>query len=72
MSALQTQVGGNHYKDFKIQPVVFITENNLPFLEGNIIKRVCRHQNKNGAEDLLKVIHEAKLILRLVYNQDID
>ena len=27
------QVGGNHYKNFKIQPVEFITSNNLTFLE---------------------------------------
>src|SRR3990167_11486233 len=29
-----------HYEQFKIQPVVFIAENNLDFLTGNIIKYV--------------------------------
>ena len=42
MSALKKQVAGNHYKDFVIQPIEFITKNNIPFIEGNIIKYICR------------------------------
>ena len=34
------QVGGNHYKNFKIQPVEFITLNNLTFLEGKRRKKL--------------------------------
>ena len=30
-----TQVGGNHYKDMKIQPSEFINENKLQFAEDN-------------------------------------
>ena len=52
--ATDAQVGGNHYKDMKIQPITFIQENNIPFCEANVIKYVCRHRNKNGLEDLLK------------------
>ena len=37
---LNLQIGGDHYKNFKIQPVEFITMNNLNFLEGCIIKRI--------------------------------
>lgn len=37
--ALDTQVGGDHYKTMKIQPVEFIHANGIPFLEGCIIKR---------------------------------
>jgi hypothetical protein len=69
-SPLAEQVGGSHYKDFKIQPVEFIEANNLPFLEGCIIKRACRHASKNGAEDIRKLIHEARLILKLRYGLD--
>lgn len=29
--ALDNQVGGNHYKDLKIQPVEYILENGLGF-----------------------------------------
>ena len=70
-NALATQVGGNHYKEFKIQPAEFIEKNNLGFLEGCIIKRVCRLGRKGGKEqgieDLNKIIHEAKLILEMRY-----
>ena len=67
MSALDTQVGGDHYKDCAIQPVEFITKNNLSFLEGCVIKRVCRYKAKNGKEDLLKAIHELQLLIELEY-----
>lgn len=62
---LDTQVGGAHYKGMKIQPVVFIHENNLGFLEGCIIKRICRWRNKSGLEDLLKIKHEVDLLIEL-------
>jgi len=55
------QVGGNHYKDFHIQPYEFISKNNLSFLQGNVIKYVCRYLNKNGIEDLDKIIHYCEL-----------
>ena len=51
----------------KIQPVEFIEANEIPFLEGCIIKRACRHENKNGVEDLKKIIQEARLIAQLRY-----
>lgn len=63
------QVGGNHYKDFKIQPLEFTMANNLDFIQGNIIKYACRHKQKNGREDLLKVIHYAELALQLQYGE---
>tara|TARA_R100001377_G_C3186813_1_gene108907 strand:- start:257 stop:568 length:312 start_codon:yes stop_codon:yes gene_type:complete len=68
--ATDTQVGGNHYKDFKIMPIEYISKNNLDFLEGNIVKYVSRHRNKNGAEDIKKIIHYAKLILELEYGEE--
>lgn len=68
--ALSEQVGGDHYKNLAIQPVEFITKNGIPFLEGCVIKRVCRHTAKNGAEDIRKAIHELRLILKLQYDQD--
>lgn len=72
MPALDEQVGGDHYKKYAIQPVEFIVANKLDFLEGCIVKRACRHQDKNGAEDICKIIHEAKLILKLKYGVDYD
>jgi hypothetical protein len=55
------QIGGNHYKDFHIQPYEFISKNNLSFFQGNVIKYVCRYLNKNGIEDLDKIIHYCEL-----------
>jgi hypothetical protein len=66
-SALGIQVGGGHYMGFAIQPVEFITRNGLNFLQGCIIKRVCRFKLKGGGgrEDLLKARHEIDLLLEL-------
>ena len=56
------QIGGKHYKDFKIQPIEFITKNKLSFIQGNIIKYVCRFDKKNGNEDIDKAIHYCELL----------
>lgn len=69
VSALDTQVAGNHYKTMKIQPVEFIYHNNLPFMEGSIIKYVARHANKNGVADLLKARHFIDLLLEIHYGK---
>ena len=67
LTALAKQEGGNHYKDMAIQPVEFITANNLGFLEGNVVKYICRHHAKNGAEDIKKAIHYCELLLQTKY-----
>jgi hypothetical protein len=68
-NALKKQEGGSHYKDMAIQPVEFITANELGFLEGNIVKYVCRHHAKNGAEDIKKAIHYCELLLQTKYGE---
>ena len=57
------QVGGDHYQGFAIAPIDFIQQNNLNFLEGCVVKRICRHRAKNGREDLEKIIHEVQLLI---------
>lgn len=66
-SALDKQVDGNHYASMKIQPIEFITANQLDFLQGNIIKYICRHKSKNGRKDIEKAIHYCELILEMQY-----
>ena len=66
-TALDTQIGGEHYKKYSIQPVEFITKNKLGFLEGCVIKRICRYEDKNGREDLEKIKHEIDLLIELKY-----
>ena len=55
------QVGGSHYKFFRIQPYEFISKNDLSFFQGNVIKYVLRYPYKNGVEDLKKIIHYCEL-----------
>ena len=65
MSALQKQVAGNHYFKCSIQPIEYIHANNIPFIEGKIIKYISRWRDKNGVEDLKKVIHYVELLIEL-------
>ena len=46
MSNKDIQIGGNHYKKMKIQPIDYIVENEIPYREANIIKYVSRHASK--------------------------
>ncbi len=64
-NSLQVQIKGSHYKNFKIQPIEFIHGNNIPFIEGNIIKYICRWRDKGGKDDLLKVKHYIDLLIDL-------
>lgn len=66
--ATNKQEGGLHYKT-AIQPIEYIHANKLDFFEGNVVKYVTRHRNKNKAEDIKKAIHYLQLILQLEYNQ---
>jgi len=62
-SPLTVQVGGDHYRKMKIQPIEFILANDIGFLEGCVIKRICRYKDKNGVEDLQKAKHEIELLI---------
>ena len=61
-NTLTRQVGGNHYRDFVIQPAEFINKNRLQFAEGNAIKYICRHSSKGGIEDIDKAIHYLEMV----------
>ena len=61
------QVGGRHYKKYKIQPSDFINKNELPFAEGNAIKYIVRHKDKGKKQDLLKAIHYIEMIIERDY-----
>ena len=61
------EVGGVHYEKMKIQPVEYIHSNGLDFFEGNVIKYISRHKNKNKDEDIKKAIHYCVMILAFDY-----
>ena len=69
-NSLCKQVGGNHYINFKIQPIEFIYANCLSFIEGNIVKYICRYQTKNGKKDLEKARHYIDLLIDLEYGKE--
>lgn len=61
------QVGGSHYQ-LPIEPVDYIMQNGLTYLQGNVIKYITRYKNKNGKEDLLKAIHYIEMIIEREYD----
>jgi hypothetical protein len=67
MKASETQVAGSHYAALPIQPSEFIHRNGIGFLEGNVIKYVCRHRAKNGRQDLEKAVHYLQLLIEWEY-----
>ena len=64
---LATQVGGDHYREMKIQPTEFIHANGIGFIAGNVIKYVCRHKAKGGKEDLEKAAHYLQMLIAMEY-----
>ena len=64
-AALTKQVGGDHYKKLKIQPVEYIHANGIPFFEGSVIKYVTRWRDKAGIADLEKARHFIDLLIEL-------
>lgn len=66
MNPLEVQVGGNHYKGLKIQPVEFISQYHLPYCSGNVVKYLTRNKG-NRKEDLEKAYHYIDLEDRFVH-----
>lgn len=65
--ALSKQIGGDHYKKYSYQPVEFSVQAKLSFIQGSIVKYIVRYEDKNGVEDIQKVIHYAELAKELKY-----
>lgn len=63
MSALDTQVGGSHYKDMAIQPMEFSMANGLDACQHTIIKYVTRFRAKGGIQDLEKAKHVIDMLI---------
>jgi hypothetical protein len=63
LRASDSQIGGNHYKKFRIQPAEFCYKNNIPYLEATAIKYLCRWRDKGGIQDLEKAKHFIDLLI---------
>ena len=64
-SALDVQVGGDHYKKCGIQPITYIHANKIGFMEGNAIKYLSRWRDKGGVDDLKKAKHYIEMLIEL-------
>jgi len=70
MEALKRQVGGTHYKQYKIEPIVYVCKNKIIHTLANIIKYASRANTRDNLEanqlrlkleDLDKIIHYAEI-----------
>ena len=66
-NAWDKQVGGDHYKQYAIQPAQFALANGLDYAQSNAIKYIVRHKDKNGVQDLDKAIHYIELLKQYYY-----
>ena len=57
MSALDTQIGGAHYKGMAIQPMEYSMKNGLDACQHTAIKYISRFREKGGIQDLEKAKH---------------
>lgn len=66
---LNTQVGGDHYKKYKIQPLEYSHANDLDMFQGSVVKYITRFRDKNGLEDLKKIKHFVDILIKLEYGE---
>ena len=62
-TAIQKQIGGDHYKKMEIQPMTFSMKNNLNACQHTAIKYISRYKDKDGLKDLLKAKHCIDLLI---------
>jgi len=60
----------DHYFKYKIEPITFIMQNNIPYAEGNAIKYLCRWRLKHSTkekqlEDLRKAKQYIDILIEL-------
>ena len=63
-------VSPDHYQQGRIQVLDFITDQRFTYLEGNIVKYICRYKTKNGLEDLEKAQYYLNELIKLVADED--
>ena len=72
---LNKQIGGKHYKVWKVQPVNFIRNNKINFIFGTMIKYIMRiasntTNTRKKLEDLDKIIHYAEIEKEFIRKHD--
>ena len=57
----------SYYHKGKVDTIAFAIENDLDFLQGNVVKYVVRYKDKNGLEDLKKA---KEYLDRIIKNEE--
>lgn len=64
MNALDTQVGGDHYKKMPIQPMQYSMANGLDACQHSVVKYITRFRDKGGIADLEKAKHVIDMLIQ--------
>ena len=51
---LMNKISPDYYQQGNIEVTDFIIDQSMSFLEGNVVKYLCRYKEKSGIEDLRK------------------
>lgn len=75
VSALTRQVGGDHYKNMKVQPwealEAWLTpEEYRGYMKGTAIAYLAREQSKGSLEDVAKAVHTLERMLEVLNEKD--
>jgi hypothetical protein len=62
---LAEQVGGDHYKRMKIQPLEFVIANGLDAFQKDILKYITRNK-ENRLQDLRKASHYLNIYIAVI------
>jgi len=61
----------NHYFRYKIEPISFIMQNDIPYAEANAIKYLCRWRYKHlTKEKQLEDLHKAKQYIDILIEKE--
>jgi len=63
-------ISPQHYQQGNIQVLDFINDQKFTYLEGNIVKYICRYKAKNGLEDLEKAQYYLNALINEVFIAD--
>lgn len=69
VSVKDKQIAGSHYQR-AIQPWDIISEWELDFWEGNVLKYLLRWKHKDGVQDLQKAKHYLEYLIERELNDD--
>lgn len=63
--ANETQVGGDHYKQFTYETWDVIADWGLGYFDGNAVKYLSRWRHKGGVNDLRKAAHYIQKLIEM-------